>query len=312
MSNHKKLVNFCTENNDDNLTLGIPTSLIKLMNWKDERYGIQEAVFLSQSIFWSDKSKRTDGYFYKSDNDWKKELCLTRHKLERMRNIFISLGYIEIKLIKAHGAPTNHYRVNMDKIFHDLNVLFQLSKLTDNVESGDVVVENQQMDMKISHNSELLETDNSLTENTKKIHHSLELTDENNKPSSEEKESYAEESKHIRESVYDKFLDWAMNIFPNEVIDDKKQQQLRSIIDDMNCCSVYSPMYLYEKPDYAYIVEKFMWASKTARDDPDFSFYQLISALTNPDNLVKHHNYHKKIIKRYGFDKDRICHPSFY
>ena len=74
------------------------------------------AAFLNQLIFWSDKTKRTDGYFYKTYTEWNEELLLSEYQVRRSAKILKEKGFIDTKLKKANGSPTLHYKVSMDKL----------------------------------------------------------------------------------------------------------------------------------------------------------------------------------------------------
>ena len=108
------------------------------------------AAFLNQLIYWSDKTKRKDGYFYKSYKEWKEELFLSRYQIDKSVDKLKELGLIKTSLKKANGAPTLHYKVDMDRLTEWI-----CEKLT----NGNV--KNSQM--------ELSKTDKSLTEITTEI-----------------------------------------------------------------------------------------------------------------------------------------------
>ena len=74
------------------------------------------AAFLNQMIFWSDKTRRKDGYFYKTYTEWNEELLLSEYQVRRSAKILKEKGFIDTKLKKANGSPTLHYKVNMDKL----------------------------------------------------------------------------------------------------------------------------------------------------------------------------------------------------
>ena len=74
------------------------------------------AALLNQMIFWSDKTKRTDGFFYKTYEDWEEETTLSEYQVRRSSKRLKELGVLETKLKKANGSPTLHYKVNMDKL----------------------------------------------------------------------------------------------------------------------------------------------------------------------------------------------------
>lgn len=136
-------------------SINIPVIYIKLLN------DYTTAAFLNQLVYWSDKSKRKDGYFYKSHKDWQDEMCLSRYQVDRAIKKLKELELLEVVKKKANGAPTLHYKLDMDKL-----TKWICEKLTNGNER------NSQMD--------LLETDKSLTEITTEIFTKRE-TDETSK-----------------------------------------------------------------------------------------------------------------------------------
>lgn len=74
------------------------------------------AILLNQIVFYSDKSKRTDGYFYKSHKEWEEEICLTKRQVSYSTAKLKEMGLVETKLMKANGAPTLHYKLDYDKL----------------------------------------------------------------------------------------------------------------------------------------------------------------------------------------------------
>ncbi len=73
--------------------------------------GIEEAIYIQQLYYWSDKGKRSDGYIYKSKKEWEEETTLSRYQQDRIRKKLEKQGIIETKLIKANGSPTIHYKM---------------------------------------------------------------------------------------------------------------------------------------------------------------------------------------------------------
>lgn len=66
------------------------------------------ALLLNQIIFWS--SKKTDGWFYKSYDEWLAELLLTKKQVMAYAKKLEDMGVIERKLKKVKGAPNCWYR----------------------------------------------------------------------------------------------------------------------------------------------------------------------------------------------------------
>lgn len=94
-------------------TIAIPRLFIKMFSGDTTA-----ALFLSQAVFWSDKSSRRDGYFYKSYKEWDEHTGLSQYQVKRSCDKCNKLleNMIETKLIKANGAPTLHYKVDMDAV----------------------------------------------------------------------------------------------------------------------------------------------------------------------------------------------------
>ena len=70
------------------------------------------AILLNQIIFWSDKTKRTDGLFYKTYKEWEDEIYLTEYQVRRSVKKLKELGIVDTELKRANGSPTVHYRYN--------------------------------------------------------------------------------------------------------------------------------------------------------------------------------------------------------
>ena len=95
--------------------LAIPRVYIAMMN-----NDLEVALFLSQSVYWSDKSKDPDGWFYKSATEWHEETGLSKHQITRCTDELEKQGLIITKIKKANGAPTKHFRVNLDNLMNSV------------------------------------------------------------------------------------------------------------------------------------------------------------------------------------------------
>ena len=68
------------------------------------------AVFLSQVCYWSKRTKRRDGFFYKTDTEWCEETGIPARTQDRIRAVLRSKG---ILLEKVDGTPaTVHFKLN--------------------------------------------------------------------------------------------------------------------------------------------------------------------------------------------------------
>jgi hypothetical protein len=72
---------------------------------------VNGALFLSQALYWSKRTKNTDGWFYKTVEDWEEETGLTREEQSTVKNKLTELGVLSIE---KRGLPaTNHFKVNV-------------------------------------------------------------------------------------------------------------------------------------------------------------------------------------------------------
>nr|MCX3330761.1 replication protein [Bacillus pacificus] len=69
---------------------------------------------------YSDKSKRKDGFFYKTYKEWEEEICLTERQVRYSTKKLVASGYVETALKKANGAPTVHYKLDFDKLLDSI------------------------------------------------------------------------------------------------------------------------------------------------------------------------------------------------
>lgn len=98
------------------------------------------AILLNQIVFLSDKSKRKDGFFYKTYKEWEDEICLTKRQVSYSTKKLKDMGFLETAVKKANGAPTLHYKLDYDKLLDSIvtfcnipleqNVTFQSDKVS--------------------------------------------------------------------------------------------------------------------------------------------------------------------------------------
>ena len=77
---------------------------------------LNSAILLNQIIYWSDKTKRKDGFFYKTYKEWEDEICLSQYQVKKSIDNLERLGLVETKLHKANGSPTKHYKPNFENL----------------------------------------------------------------------------------------------------------------------------------------------------------------------------------------------------
>lgn len=76
------------------------------------KIGVTGALFLSQAIYWSHRTRDPEGWFYKTGVEWEEETGLTRREQDGARRKLRNLGIISEE---KRGVPCRiHYRVNAD------------------------------------------------------------------------------------------------------------------------------------------------------------------------------------------------------
>lgn len=93
---------------------------------------LEAALLLSQIIYWSDRTKNPQGWFYKSYLDWQAELSLSKHKVNTAVNQIKSKGILKTKVKKANGNPTLHYRFDANAFIASFSVF--LTKESEKIE----------------------------------------------------------------------------------------------------------------------------------------------------------------------------------
>jgi len=114
MSNHRnstqrQIFNLIKQLSGQSNVLTIPRAYIGYTG------DVNTALVLSQLIYWCDKGSRNDGFIYKSYREWAIETGLSKHQINRATQILKSKGIVETQLKKAEGAPTLHYRLDIDR-----------------------------------------------------------------------------------------------------------------------------------------------------------------------------------------------------
>jgi hypothetical protein len=70
---------------------------------------------LARLLYWFPKSVKVGGWVYKSWRDWNAECALSPAQIKRIHHTQLLEQFgISRKLMKANGAPTTHYLINLD------------------------------------------------------------------------------------------------------------------------------------------------------------------------------------------------------
>jgi DnaD/phage-associated family protein len=97
---------------------------------------IETALFLSQVIYWTDRTTRKDGFFYKTDEEWREEIRLSRYAIRKARKKLEEMGILETKVKKANGNPTVHYRLDKHR-FVESFISFLRNQKNENANSNE-------------------------------------------------------------------------------------------------------------------------------------------------------------------------------
>ena len=103
-----------------------PTVFVKLLHGNHKA-----AILLSQILYWSDRTKDPDGWFFKSYADWTAETGLSEAQVRRIvhgdrrtQQVQLTLHDLgvetKLKKVRSSGAPTVHYRVNQKQFLNAL------------------------------------------------------------------------------------------------------------------------------------------------------------------------------------------------
>ena len=80
--------------------------------------GITSGLMLSQAMYWSTRTNDSEGWFYKTADEWEEETALSRREQETARMRLRNTGFWEEKL---RGVPARlHFRIDLDKLISSL------------------------------------------------------------------------------------------------------------------------------------------------------------------------------------------------
>nr|WP_290224009.1 hypothetical protein [Trichocoleus desertorum] len=130
-------------------TLTIPAPYISYTR------SLECALLLSQCIYWSDRTKDPEGWFYKTYPEWEEEIHLAEYKVRKHSRQLQKMGVLELKIKKVNGAPTLHFRIDSEKLAESFLDFLQNGNLKDSrMESAKFKESNLQ-------NSQVLNLENS-------------------------------------------------------------------------------------------------------------------------------------------------------
>ncbi len=87
----------------------VPRMFIRLLD--DD---VWTAAFLSQAIYWSNQSE--DGWFYKTPEEWEKEIGISKKNLERAQETLKTIGVLETRTAKVNDVSVCYCRIIPEKL----------------------------------------------------------------------------------------------------------------------------------------------------------------------------------------------------
>lgn len=81
---------------------------------------------LNQSVFWSNKSRRQDGSFYKTYKEWFEEINIPERTLRRYFDKLEQRGWIVTKVKKVDGKNIKHIKPDMDKLIESISIMLDI------------------------------------------------------------------------------------------------------------------------------------------------------------------------------------------
>jgi hypothetical protein len=79
------------------------------------------ATVLNQCVFWANKSKSSDGWFYKEYQEWFDEIHIPERTLRRRFDRLEQNGWITTKIKKVRGINIKHIHTNIDHIIESIS-----------------------------------------------------------------------------------------------------------------------------------------------------------------------------------------------
>lgn len=88
---------------------------IKVPNYFVTLFGCPgTAILLAQLLFRQGQASRADGYFWKSFRELEEETGIPARTLQRYEKKLREYKFFSVKLLKANGKPTNHYKIDLN------------------------------------------------------------------------------------------------------------------------------------------------------------------------------------------------------
>ncbi len=183
MNNRDYISAIITQFSGQNNIIPIPTIYIKIT----EDY--HTAALLNQLIYWSDRTHRKDGYFYKSYKEWEEEIFLSKYQVMRAVKKLKGMGIVETALKKANGAPTVHYKIDSKVVSQWIVKFLNNGKLNNSTKDSEETqqsltettteITTERRDTRARESSKFNNTNNSNSEHGSKYQEIVEMYEKN-------------------------------------------------------------------------------------------------------------------------------------
>lgn len=83
---------------------------------------VESSLLLSQIIYWTDRTKNSDGWIYKTYQEWQEEIGLKKCRIISAKKKLESMGIIVTKVKKNYkGVPVIHYRLLVGSLLQTID-----------------------------------------------------------------------------------------------------------------------------------------------------------------------------------------------
>lgn len=154
-TNHKEIIQLIKRISGQANFIGTPRIFVDLFEGD-----LVAAVWFNQAVYWDGKNTNPVG-FYKTAEEWKKEIGLSIFQIRRAARISQEMGLINISFKKVYGTPKNHYLVVWPELLRVLTDLLDKSDIAQSEGSQSKRSKGKDLDLPQSETSEGKESETS-------------------------------------------------------------------------------------------------------------------------------------------------------
>lgn len=155
-ANHKEIIQLIKRISGQANFIGTPRIFVELFDGD-----IVTAVWFNQVVYWDGKTAEPIG-FYKTAEEWKSEIGLSKFQSRRAARISQERGLVQVTFKKVYGTPKNHYLVIWPELLRLLQELLNKSDLAGSELSQTAMSKVKDLDLPQSERSEVQDSVTSL------------------------------------------------------------------------------------------------------------------------------------------------------